>query len=146
MFQYRGKVHFYSIPLCLSSLAITSMVIRQAGFEVKQFLHAQLNWAWNCIQPTIVKDVARTLKKLRISKGNYWIKQWFSSIASLFKIGTSLKRKNYAPRGSIILSLKSSSLWYRKSHLPHKVTSHECDFFSHVRKCVMGATPMIVDI
>ena len=28
---------------------------------------------------------ARTLKMLHISKGDYWIKQWFSSMASLFK-------------------------------------------------------------
>ena len=38
--------------------------------------------------------VARTQKKLRTSKGDYVIKQWFSSIASLFKIGTSLKGKS----------------------------------------------------
>ena len=32
--------------------------------------------------------VARTLKKLRTSKGDYCIKQWFSTIMSLFKMGT----------------------------------------------------------
>ena len=41
----------------------------------------------------IINDVVRTLKKLRTSKGDYWIKQWFSSIASLYKKGTSLKKK-----------------------------------------------------
>ena len=41
--------------------------------------------------------VARTLKKLSTSKGDYWIKQWFSSIAVLFKMGTSLKEKNLLP-------------------------------------------------
>ena len=35
--------------------------------------------------------VARTLKKLRTPKRDYNIKQWFSSIASHFKMGTSLK-------------------------------------------------------
>ena len=34
---------------------------------------------------------ARTLKKLRTLKGDYWIKQWFSSIASHLKMGTTLK-------------------------------------------------------
>ena len=31
--------------------------------------------------------------KLRTSKGDYWIKQQFSSIEPLFKIGTSLKEQ-----------------------------------------------------
>ena len=44
--------------------------------------------------------VARTLKNLRIPKGDYWIKQWFSSIASLFKMGTSLKGKNLLPEAA----------------------------------------------
>ena len=44
--------------------------------------------------------VARALKKLHTSKGDYWIKQWFSSIASLFKMGTSLKGKNLLPEGA----------------------------------------------
>ena len=38
-------------------------------------------------------------KKLRTLKGDYWTKQWFSSIASLFKIGTSLQGKNSLPEG-----------------------------------------------
>ena len=46
------------------------------------------------------KGVARTLKKLCTSKGDYWIKQWFSSIAPLFKMGTSLKGKNLLPEGA----------------------------------------------
>ena len=44
--------------------------------------------------------IARTLKMLGTSKGDYWIKQWFSSIASLFKMGTSLKGKNFLPEGT----------------------------------------------
>ena len=46
------------------------------------------------------KGVARTLKKVRTSKGDYWIKQWFSSIAPLFKMGTSLNGKNLLPEGA----------------------------------------------
>ena len=45
-------------------------------------------------------DVARTLKKYRTSKGDYWIKQWFSLISSLFKMGTPLKGKNLLPEGA----------------------------------------------
>ena len=44
--------------------------------------------------------VAGTLKKLPTSKGDYWIKQWFFSIASLFKMGTSLTGKNLLPEGA----------------------------------------------
>ena len=36
----------------------------------------------------IAIDVARTLKKLQTLKGDYWIKQCFSSSVSLFKMGT----------------------------------------------------------
>ena len=45
----------------------------------------------------MTNGVARTLKKLRTSKGDYWIKQWVSSIASLVKMGTFPKRKNSPP-------------------------------------------------
>ena len=44
--------------------------------------------------------VARTLKKLSTSKGDNWIKQWFSSIAPLYKMGTSVKGKNLLPEGA----------------------------------------------
>ena len=44
------------------------------------------------ISTTLFKGVARTLKK-----GDYWVKQWFCSIVSLFKMGTSLKGKNLLP-------------------------------------------------
>ena len=45
----------------------------------------------------MTNGVAGTLKKIRTSKGDYWIKQCFSPIASLFKMGTSLKGKNLSP-------------------------------------------------
>ena len=47
-----------------------------------------------------INGVARMLQKLRISKGDYWIKQWFTSIATLFIMGTSLKGKNLLPEGA----------------------------------------------
>ena len=53
--------------------------------------------------------VARTLKKVRTSKGDYWIKKWFSSISSLFKMRTFLKGKNLLPDEANI-SFMSSSL------------------------------------
>ena len=39
-------------------------------------------------------------EKLDTSRGGYWNKQWLSSIASLFKLGTSLKGKNLLPKGA----------------------------------------------
>ena len=44
--------------------------------------------------------IARRLKKLRTSKGDHWIQQWFSSISSLFKMGTSLTGKNLLSEGA----------------------------------------------
>ena len=41
--------------------------------------------------------VAGALKKLLISKGDYCIKQWFSTITPLFEMGTSLKGQNLLP-------------------------------------------------
>ena len=40
---------------------------------------------------------SRNAEKLRTSKGDYLINQWFSSIAFLFKMGTSLKGNNLLP-------------------------------------------------
>ena len=59
---------------------------------------------------------SKTPKTLRTSKGDNWIKQWFSSITPLFEIGSSIKGTNF---GSEFFSLKSSSLWYGKTLLPH---------------------------
>ena len=49
---------------------------------------------------TANNGVARTLKKLRTPKGDYCIKQCFSTITSLFKLGISLKGKNLLPEGA----------------------------------------------
>ena len=49
------------------------------------------------ISHEVHNDVARMLKKLCTLKNDYWNKQWFSSFASLFKMGTSLKGKNLLP-------------------------------------------------
>ena len=57
--------------------------------------------------PPESNGVARTLKKIHTSKGDYWIKQLFSLIAPLFKLGTSFKRKNLiAPKGSKFFPLR----------------------------------------
>ena len=45
--------------------------------------------------------VARMLKKIRTSKGDYCIKQRFPSIASLLIMGTSLKGKNLFSEGVV---------------------------------------------
>ena len=43
---------------------------------------------------------SQNAEKICTSKGDYWIKQRFSSITSLFKLGTSLKGKNLLPEGA----------------------------------------------
>ena len=55
---------------------------------------------WDSTDALYCNGVARKLKKLRTSKGVYWIKQWFSPIVSLFKMETSLKEKNLLPEGA----------------------------------------------
>ena len=43
---------------------------------------------------------SQNAEKLRTSNGDYCIKQGFSTIMSLFKMGTSLKGKNLLPEGA----------------------------------------------
>ena len=43
---------------------------------------------------------SKNTKNVTHIKGAYWIKQWFSSIAPLFKMGASLKGKNLLPEGA----------------------------------------------
>ena len=73
--------------------------------------------------------VARTLKKLHTIKGNYWIKQWFSSIASLFKMGTSLKGKNSLPLRAVPYGMENH--FYHIRCPPLNVTI----FITHMRTC-----------
>ena len=86
---------------------------------------------------------SQNAEKLRTSKGDYLIKQWFSSIVSLFKMGTSLKERICSQRERIH-SFNSSSLWYGKS-LYHIRWSplNVVIFIRHVHNWVMGATPKI---
>ena len=59
--------------------------------------------------------IARTLKKLRTSKGDYCIKQYYVPFA---KWELFLKER-ICSQGEQILSFKSSSSRYGKSFLPH---------------------------
>ena len=77
-------------------------------------------------------SVARSLKKLRTSKGDYWIKHWFSSIAPLFKMETSLKGKNFFHGGANSF-LYEQFLIVWKSLLPNKMISLECCYFYYAR-------------
>ena len=45
----------------------------------------------------LTNGVARKLKKLRTLKGDNWIKQLSSLFASVIKMGTFLKGKNFLP-------------------------------------------------
>ena len=78
-------------------------------------------------------SVARTLKKLRTSKGDYCIKQWFSIITSLFKMGTSPQWKNLLPEEA------NSFLWrvvpYDMENYfnNNKMSILECYYFYYAR-------------
>ena len=65
------------------------------------------------------------LKKLRTSKGDYWIKQWFSAIGPLFN------RKGFAPRGSKFIYLRAVPYGMENHFLPHEVTSLDCYYFCY---------------
>ena len=90
--------------------------------------------------------VARMLKKLRTSGGDYWNKQWFTSIASIFfEMGTSLEGKNSlpAPRGSEFFPLRAVPFGMENQfhHIrwpPLSVTI----FITHVHNYIMVATPI----
>ena len=56
----------------------------------------------------VCNGVARTLKKLRTSMGDLCIKQWFSSIASLFKLELLLKERICSQREQILCFMSSS--------------------------------------
>ena len=77
---------------------------------------------------TAKKGVATTLKKLRTSKGDYSIKKWFSSIAFLFKMETSLKGKNLLPEGANCFPIRAvpycmENHFYHISDLPFMLLS-----------------------
>ena len=50
-------------------------------FKFVNFLFFFLNFSFS------INGVARTIKIVRTSEGDYWIKHWFSSISSLFQNG-----------------------------------------------------------
>ena len=79
---------------------------------------------------------SQNAEKLRTPRGDYWIKQWFSSIAPHFKMGNSFKEKNLlmVPYGII-------------NHFSHWVTSLECQYFiTHVRNSVMELRQCVLSI
>ena len=77
-------------------------------------------------------SVALTLKKLRTSKGDYCIKQRFSTITSLCKMGTSLKGKNLLPEGANSF-LKEQFLKVWKITLTTLDGPLECYYFYYAR-------------
>ena len=71
--------------------------VKYKRLEIRSLLSVNI---WTGVLITSNNGVAITLKKIHTSKGDYWIKQWFSSIASLYKMGTSLKGKNLLQEGA----------------------------------------------
>ena len=95
----------------------------------------------------VSNGVARTLKKLRTSKEDCWIKQRFSSVATLFKMRTSLKGNNLLlkfPEGV-------NSFLYEQFLLVWKITFITLSDLPWMLlfllrtciTCVIGATPMV---
>ena len=82
--------------------------------------------------------------QLRTSKKDYLIKQLFSSITSLYKMGTSLKGNKFEPRselfplGAIPYAGMENHFYQIRWH-PLNVTI----FIMHMRRWVMLATPMV---
>ena len=75
-------------------------------------LYVLYNQCMYCVL-AIKNGVARTLKKLRTSKGDCWIK--------LFKMGTSLKGKNSLPEGA--------NFFFKERAVPYDMENH----FYHIR-------------
>ena len=75
------------------------------------------NWSeWRGrLQATGMINSSQNAKKLSTSKGDYWIKQNFTSNCAHFQMGTSLKGKNLLPVGA-------NSFLYEKFLLEWKIT------------------------
>ena len=118
MYQYLKLTRLLKIDLltksvdCIHSyiLYLTDLLIYQRKFWINahtsqpKYIYAVVGTQKNRLHETVLlsssnNGVARTLKKLRTSKGDYLIKQLLSSIASLFKWELLLK-KRIASRGS----------------------------------------------
>ena len=97
-------------------------------------------------------DVARTLKKLRTSKGDYCIKQWFPAITSLFKM-ESISKERICSYRERTFCFKISSLLLALRAVPYGMANHFTTLGELPRVllfllrtcvyCVMGITPMI---
>ena len=98
------------------------------AFHCLSFTRTQVN----------INGVAGTLKKIHASKGDY------CNISCVpFSKWELLLKKRICSQREQILSFKSSSLWYVKSLTTLGDLPRMCTFLNtHVRNCVMGATPM----
>ena len=93
----------------------------------------------------IPKSVARTLKKLRTSKGDYLVKQWLSSVVPLFKMGNFSSRKEFAPRGSKFFPLRAvpygmENQFYHVMWSPLNVTIFITQVRSNANDSIKGFT------
>ena len=94
------------------------------------------------VQSWLVNGVARTLKRLRTSKGDYWMKQWFSSVASLFrmwilkgKIFCALRGSKFFPLRAVPYGMEWKITFTTLGDLPWML-------LFLLRTCVIGVTPM----
>ena len=89
-FLREGKITF----------TLIEMVLLSTHYVIMFWLRNKLIFDYTLLYRGLNNGVARTLKKLCTLKGDYWIKQRFSSIASLFIKGTSHKGNNLLPEGT----------------------------------------------
>ena len=84
-----------------------------------------------------IKCVVRTLKSYaHHGETTSWNKQWFSSIASLFKIGTYPRGSEFFPLRAVPFGMENHFYHIRWPPLNNTIV------ITYVRNCAMGATPM----
>ena len=105
---------FVSLPICfVSFLSLLACKHARNGASNTKFVNTKLVMA--SIHWSPAQRRSQNAEKLWTSKEDYWIKQWFSSIASLFKWELLLKEIICWFQGERFFSFKSSSLY--KGHL-----------------------------
>ena len=105
-----SKVSIFASPhICfVSFLSLFARKHARNGASNTNFVNTK--WVMASIHWSSAQRRSQNAEKLWTSKGDYWIKQWFSSIASLFKWKLLLKERICSQRERIF-SFKNSSLY-----------------------------------
>ena len=101
---FRVAAHIFASFLSLFACKHVRNGASNMKFVNKKLVMASIHWS-------SAQRRSKNAEKLWASKGGYWIKQWFSSIASLFKWELLLKERICSQREQNF-SFKSSLLYY----------------------------------